>query len=276
MKTETTMTDPSKESPIEGRDWAKSPVPHRQCTAHKKNGDQCKNSALRGGTVCKFHGGAARHVRNAARARLANAADRMAKELLNMATDEKVSDAVKLNAIRDALDRAGLKPGVEVEITTKPVDQIMDQLSVMQGGSREAYRRGIADGTDTESDQHTPALASSSEPLDAEIVDDDDQSRFDIYAPMRSSENQRSHTDTVAPDDGEWPGASRTAPGGYDVDDVTNPFGPSGPPVDQLMNRADAYAAQADMRRRVADQARAAGHATVRRIGQRALPPGRS
>ncbi|MGH3637916.1 MAG: hypothetical protein ACRDUX_02700, partial [Mycobacterium sp.] len=100
----------SKESPIEGRDWSKSPVPHRQCVAHRKTGQRCKNAALNGATVCKFHGGAAKHVRNAARARLANAADRMAKELLNMATDEKVSDAVKLNAIRDALDRAGLKP----------------------------------------------------------------------------------------------------------------------------------------------------------------------
>jgi hypothetical protein len=28
----------------------------------------------------------------------------------------------------DALDRAGLKPGVEVEIATKAVEQILDQL----------------------------------------------------------------------------------------------------------------------------------------------------
>jgi hypothetical protein len=73
-------------------------------------------AALRGGTVCKFHGGAAKHVRNAARVRLANAADRTTKELLHMATDDKVSDAVKRNAIRDALERAGLKPGPEVEV----------------------------------------------------------------------------------------------------------------------------------------------------------------
>jgi hypothetical protein len=126
---------PSKDSPIGGRDWSKSPVPNRQCVAHKKTGDRCKNAALSGAKVCKFHGGAAKHVRNAARARLANAADRMAKELLNMATDDNVSDAVKLNAIRDALDRAGLKPGVEVEITTKPIDQILDGLEGIEAAA---------------------------------------------------------------------------------------------------------------------------------------------
>ncbi|MEV0673968.1 hypothetical protein [Mycobacterium sp. NPDC050441] len=59
----------------------------------------------------------------------------MAKELLNMATDESVSDAVKLNAIRDGLDRAGLRPGIEVEIGVKPIDQIMDGLRGVEGGS---------------------------------------------------------------------------------------------------------------------------------------------
>lgn len=255
--------------------WATKAKPTaRRCVAKRTDGSrQCLKPALAGGTVCKFHGGAARHVRNAARARLANAADRMAKELLHMATDEKVSDAVKLNAIRDALDRAGLKPGVEVEITTKPVDQIITQI---QGGSRDAYRRGIAEPSESDSAQHTPALASTAEPLDAEIVDDDDESHFDTFGPMRSPGGQQGRTDTVTSDGDVWPSTAATEPGTYAVDDSVNPFGPSGPPVDQLMTREDAYAAQADMRRRVAAQARAAGHATVRRVGQRALPPGRS
>ncbi|MEU0499368.1 hypothetical protein [Mycobacterium sp. NPDC006124] len=267
------MTNPSKESPIEGRDWSKSPVPHRQCTAHKKNGDQCKNAALRGATVCKFHGGAARHVRNAARARLANAADRMAKELLNMATDEKVSDAVKLNAIRDALDRAGLKPGIEVEIGVKPVDQIMDQIGAMTGGSREAFRRGIADGTDSESDQPPPALAVSAEPVDAEVVDDD----FDVYGPLR---NQQDRGYTVTPDGDVWPPTAATASGTDDEDDSLNPFAASGPPPDGMMTRADAYAAQAEYQRRIVAERQAEALASREayqreRTEQRALPPGR-
>ncbi len=64
----------------------------------------------------------------------------MARELLKMAVDENVSDAVKLAAIRDALDRAGLsaKTAVSVEIAPKPWEVIFDDIT---GGSRAESRR---------------------------------------------------------------------------------------------------------------------------------------
>src|SRR5689334_1145048 len=95
--------------PIKGqeRDWETYAEPSRRCAGHKKTGEQCKNAAILGSTVCRFHGGAARHVKAAARARLENAADLMAKQLLGIALTAE-GEAVKLAAIRDALDRAGL------------------------------------------------------------------------------------------------------------------------------------------------------------------------
>jgi hypothetical protein len=56
-----------------------------------------------GARVCRYHGGAAKQVVRAARVRLQNAAEKMARELLGMATNPDVSDPVKLAAIKDAL-----------------------------------------------------------------------------------------------------------------------------------------------------------------------------
>lgn len=83
---------------------------------------------------------------HAARSRCAvsgMSADRMACELLKMATDVHVADSIKLAAIRDALDRAGLaaKTAVEVEVgPPKPYGVILERI---EAGSRAEYRRSI-------------------------------------------------------------------------------------------------------------------------------------
>ncbi|WP_104151131.1 HGGxSTG domain-containing protein [Mycobacterium intracellulare] len=146
----------TRETPIEAdrlvnadRDWPHGPTPGRRCVAHKKNGEQCKNAAIKGATVCRYHGGAAPHVKRAARARLENAADLMAKQLLGIALTAE-GEAVKLAAIRDALDRAGLKPPAEVVLSqgeTKPYEDLFDDIA---GGSRAESRRarGLPDTED--------------------------------------------------------------------------------------------------------------------------------
>lgn len=102
---------------IEGRDWSTYSRPERRCTAHSsRTGDQCKNVAIKGHNVCRYHGGAAPQIKQAARIRLENAADLMAKQLLGIALAGD-TDSVKLAAIRDALDRAGLKPPAEVFVS---------------------------------------------------------------------------------------------------------------------------------------------------------------
>jgi hypothetical protein len=50
-----------------------------------------------------------------------------------MATDTNVSDAVKLAAIKDALDRAGLNAETAVEIEGKPYQSVFEAI---ESGSR--------------------------------------------------------------------------------------------------------------------------------------------
>jgi hypothetical protein len=152
---------------------AKPEVQAHRCTAHRKNGDQCKRAAITGGRVCTHHGGSAPAVKAKARQRIEDAADRMARELLKMAVDENVSEAVKLAAIRDALDRAGLAApkAVDVAIAPKPWEQIFDDIG---GGSRaeSRARRGMPD--DDLNEWHAPALIGSSDAhaiVDAELAE---------------------------------------------------------------------------------------------------------
>lgn len=102
---------------------------HR-CIRIKLSGARCQNPAILGATVCRFHGGASAHVKKAAKARLENAADRLARQLLGMAEDPDMPPAIKLAAIKDALDRAGLNPRGALDIIheLKPWQQVLDGI----------------------------------------------------------------------------------------------------------------------------------------------------
>jgi hypothetical protein len=141
-----------------------------RCVAHKKSGERCRRLAIKGATVCRVHGGASGHVRKAARVRLDMAADRMAKKLLGIATDENVPPAVQLAATRDALDRAGLSAKTAVEVEVGPNKGFQDILNAMMAGGSRAEsrsRRGVTDDP-AQDDWIAQELAV----VDAEVVDD--------------------------------------------------------------------------------------------------------
>ena len=187
MTTQThTPDDPSSDEPIERRSrWENSRVPERRCTAHKRNGDRCGNPAIHGATVCRYHGGAAKQVVRAARVRLQNAAEKMARELLGMATDPNVSDPVKLAAIRDALDRAGLKPAttVDLEVSTKPWEAVFEGISKVVAGPRDP------EATLAELPELDTATESESDEIVGEFDDDEIQDDLPRIQQRRKSEN---------------------------------------------------------------------------------------
>jgi len=118
----------------------------RRCTAHRqRDGKPCGAWAIRGGFVCRVHSGAAPQVLRAAKRQLDAAADLMARQLLNMALDPDVSDATKLAAITNALDRSIGKAPTTVEIgPAKPFEVVFDDLAdYTRAESRQ--RRGVAD-----------------------------------------------------------------------------------------------------------------------------------
>jgi hypothetical protein len=137
-----------------------------QCTARSKGtGKRCRKAAMLGGNVCQTHGGAAPQTRAKAQRRLQQAADVLVQRLLQFALDGDVADPVALQAIRDALDRAGMKPGIDVDVTLKPYHSIFEDL---ESGSRAAFR-----GEPEPEPQRALPVADDGV-LDVEIVADDE------------------------------------------------------------------------------------------------------
>jgi hypothetical protein len=233
------------------RDWSNSPVPERRCRAHRKNGEQCKNASVLGSTICRYHGGAAKHVKQAARARLENATDMMAKALLGMAIDPNVSDAVKLSAIKDALDRGGLKAPSEVVLSPGQqagFEEIFDDIAT---GSRIESRRarGIDDSDET-GGQH-------------------DSYPFDLAVPQRNSPTApampNSGSDTPPAYRGSDPPASP-----YEHAEQRRDRSPRSHPREPSAATTGPFVVTGEDAIRLANEANAA-------IGAlRALPPGRS
>lgn len=131
--------------------WKKAtlgaPIPVVRCTyifpdTHDRPGEQCARWSLRGTVKCIKHGGQIPGVRQhseamveAARLRLIGATDEAVDWLLELA-ESSTSDAVRLKATTEVLDRAGVRGGVEVDVTVgekvDPAQALRDRLAVLR------------------------------------------------------------------------------------------------------------------------------------------------
>ena len=121
------------------------PLPSRRCSAKKRRSDeQCGRWALAGTNVCQVHGGNLPSVKarsqammEAARLQLMDSIPDALGVVYTLAMNEETPDAVRLASARDILDRAGIKGGVDVNITvnegTPPSEKMFEKLNSLRG-----------------------------------------------------------------------------------------------------------------------------------------------
>ena len=132
-----------------------------ECGARTSDGDPCKNPPMLGGKRCRMHGGAAPQVKRKAHERLAKRVPEMLRKLRDLTEDDSVPPQVRLAAIRDWLDRAGIDRKIEVEVSaTNPFEEMI--AGVVASVSEEAQ---VANHLD---------YAERADVIDAEVVEDDE------------------------------------------------------------------------------------------------------
>lgn len=87
-----------------------------KCGARRSDGRECQAPAIRGGSVCRTHGGSAPQVRAAADARLRALVDPAIGVLEASMKRHAKQPQVALAAAKDVLDRTGFKTAEKVEM----------------------------------------------------------------------------------------------------------------------------------------------------------------
>lgn len=103
----------------------------RRCTAKNRQGERCGKPPIRGGTVCRMHGGAAPQVEAKAEERLQRLADGPAidcyEELVSPGMRQKFPTTA-LGAARDLVNRRHGVPRESVDMNVTGLEQIAEIL----------------------------------------------------------------------------------------------------------------------------------------------------
>lgn len=135
-----------------------SKVIRTKCTASNNRGDQCQRTAIAGGSVCRYHGGAAPHVQRKAEARLIlmEASEQASEVLIQEMNDDTISSSDRQKAANSILDRAGVARIQELSGQSAR-DILKEKLMDMMGPSvvDAEQPEEIENGSDRVSSQET-------------------------------------------------------------------------------------------------------------------------
>lgn len=113
------MSDAQKHAPrgpLKTKDPMGTPDPLAgKCHATNRQGNRCGRPHIPGGTVCRFHGGAAPQVREAAQARLLKL-QHPAIDALEWLITQRDFPSATMSAVRDVMDRTDGKPAERVNL----------------------------------------------------------------------------------------------------------------------------------------------------------------
>ena len=124
---------------------AGNPVSAARCTAHSRSGEQCKQTPIAGGTVCRYHGGGAPQVRRKAALRLLELIDPAIATLAReMVQADRSAD--RQRAANSILDRAGMPRSVTTPTSDAARDLLVERLKILRS-EQEQEEEGF-DGLD--------------------------------------------------------------------------------------------------------------------------------
>ncbi|MGN7964910.1 HGGxSTG domain-containing protein [Microbacterium sp. 22179] len=156
------------------------------CTATRRDGTPCTNFALTASSVCRMHGGSAPQVRRAAQVRILMASDLAARKMVELMSNPKVDDRVKLAAAKDLLDRANLAgtQNIEVGVTKRTFEDFIGDAII---------------DVEEDEDGYEPLPAIPDEVIeDANVVDDEPPLNRHDRAML--AEVERAHSRRARPD----------------------------------------------------------------------------
>lgn len=176
----------------------------QQCTATSRHsGSRCKKAAIKGGTVCRLHGGAAPQVQRSARERFNDAIDPMINLLfrqLKAAEEGRLSHTEELSLMKFIADRTGFVPGKTVN-----VDGPAKWEGVMEHIIRLAPEEELLE-------------------LEATVVDDEDEHAAREFARVEQRDRQaREEAEAAERPSPRWAERARTQTWAPPSDDLPTP-----------------------------------------------------